>query len=31
MLAAVKFEKHWSLKKAEQWWDKHLPSKEMSK
>jgi serine/threonine-protein kinase len=31
MLAAVKFEKHWSLKKAEQWWDKHLPAKEMDK
>jgi hypothetical protein len=31
MLAAVKFDKHWSLKRAEQWWEKHLPAKEMNK
>jgi serine/threonine-protein kinase len=31
MLAAVKLAQNWSLKKAEQWWDKHLPAKEMNK
>ena len=27
MLAAVQFDKHWSLKKAEQWWNSHLPER----